>query len=557
MALRQRLLELLGEGAAERPELLHAAAECQMHLPARIGDYTDFYVGIRHAENVGKLFRPDNPLLPNYKHVPIGYHGRASTVRVSGSEVRRPNGQTLPAGASEPVFGPCARLDYELELGIWIGQGNALGEAIPVSRAAEHIAGFCLLNDWSARDIQAWEYQPLGPFLSKSFITSVSPWVVTAEALEPFRRAQPARPEGDPRPLPYLYDDNDQAHGAFDIELEVLLLTEGLREKGLPPQRLTLSNSLSMYWTVAQMVAHHSVNGCQLQPGDLFGSGTLSGAEPGQFGSLLEITAGGKQPVQLASGETRRFLEDGDEVILRARCKREGHVSIGFGECRGKVLAAHPGRADEALYLLPFHLLLPGAHRPGAEGAGLPVAAGQPGPRRRRTPPTRLPGAQPAGPRTGPAGRRGRAADPVAGDHRVPRGALPAPALLSSDPLRRAHERGVAALVGCDIHPLHNASVLNLLRQWGHDEEQVRQWIGHWVGQGLAAVEQLIGDQGWCFGDRPGLADVYLVPQLYAAERFGVALDAWPRIRRVADLAAAHPAFRQAHPANQPDTPAA
>ncbi|HCI2305777.1 TPA: fumarylacetoacetase, partial [Pseudomonas aeruginosa] len=342
-ALRQRLLELLGEGAAERPELLHAAAECQMHLPARIGDYTDFYVGIRHAENVGKLFRPDNPLLPNYKHVPIGYHGRASTVRVSGSEVRRPNGQTLPAGASEPVFGPCARLDYELELGIWIGQGNALGEAIPVSRAAEHIAGFCLLNDWSARDIQAWEYQPLGPFLSKSFITSVSPWVVTAEALEPFRRAQPARPEGDPRPLPYLYDDNDQAHGAFDIELEVLLLTEGLREKGLPPQRLTLSNSLSMYWTVAQMVAHHSVNGCQLQPGDLFGSGTLSGAEPGQFGSLLEITAGGKQPVQLASGETRRFLEDGDEVILRARCKREGHVSIGFGECRGKVLAAHPG----------------------------------------------------------------------------------------------------------------------------------------------------------------------------------------------------------------------
>ncbi len=310
---------------------------------ARIGDYTDFYVGIRHAENVGKLFRPDNPLLPNYKHVPIGYHGRASTVRVSGSEVRRPNGQTLPAGASEPVFGPCARLDYELELGIWIGQGNALGEAIPVSRAAEHIAGFCLLNDWSARDIQAWEYQPLGPFLSKSFITSVSPWVVTAEALEPFRRAQPARPEGDPRPLPYLYDDNDQAHGAFDIELEVLLLTEGLREKGLPPQRLTLSNSLSMYWTVAQMVAHHSVNGCQLQPGDLFGSGTLSGAEPGQFGSLLEITAGGKQPVQLASGETRRFLEDGDEVILRARCKREGHVSIGFGECRGKVLAAHPG----------------------------------------------------------------------------------------------------------------------------------------------------------------------------------------------------------------------
>ncbi|SPY63480.1 fumarylacetoacetase [Pseudomonas aeruginosa] len=342
MALRQRLLELLGEGAAERPELLHAAAECQMHLPARIGDYTDFYVGIRHARTSGKLFRPDNPLLPNYKHVPIGYHGRASTVRVSGSEVRRPNGQTLPAGASEPVFGPCARLDYELELGIWIGQGNALGEAIPVPAPRAHRR---LL---SAQRLVGARHPGLGipaarPFLSKSFITSVSPWVVTAEALEPFRRAQPARPEGDPRPLPYLYDDNDQAHGAFDIELEVLLLTEGLREKGLPPQRLTLSNSLSMYWTVAQMVAHHSVNGCQLQPGDLFGSGTLSGAEPGQFGSLLEITAGGKQPVQLASGETRRFLEDGDEVILRARCKREGHVSIGFGECRGKVLAAHPG----------------------------------------------------------------------------------------------------------------------------------------------------------------------------------------------------------------------
>ena len=556
VALRQRLLELLGEGAAERPELLHPAAECQMHLPARIGDYTDFYVGIRHAENVGKLFRPDNPLLPNYKHVPIGYHGRASTVRVSGSEVRRPNGQTLPAGASEPVFGPCARLDYELELGIWIGQGNALGEAIPVSRAAEHIAGFCLLNDWSARDIQAWEYQPLGPFLSKSFITSVSPWVVTAEALEPFRRAQPARPEGDPRPLPYLYDDNDQAHGAFDIELEVLLLTEGLREKGLPPQRLTLSNSLSMYWTVAQMVAHHSVNGCQLQPGDLFGSGTLSSAEPGQFGSLLEITAGGKQPVQLASGETRRFLEDGDEVILRARCKREGHVSIGFGECRGKVLAALPGRADEALYLLPFHLLLPGAHRPGAEGLdyqSLPVNLVRDGGEHR----------QPAYLALNPQGRV-PALQVDEGELLIQSPAIieyleryPQPALLSSDPLRRARERGVAALVGCDIHPLHNASVLNLLRQWGHDEEQVRQWIGHWVGQGLAAVEQLIGDQGWCFGDRPGLADVYLVPQLYAAERFGVALDAWPRIRRVADLAAAHPAFRQAHPANQPDTPAA
>ena len=347
VALRTRLLELFSEGSTHRgaieaqgATLLPLAADCQLHLPARISDYTDFYVGIEHAQNVGKLFRPDNPLLPNYKHVPIGYHGRASTVRASGTDVRRPKGQTLPAGASEPTFGPCARLDYELELGIWIGQGNEMGEPIAIGDAAEHIAGFCLLNDWSARDIQAWEYQPLGPFLSKSFITSVSPWVVTAEALEPFRTAQPARPEGDPQPLPYLFDKRDQDGGAFDIELEVLLLTEAMREQNLPAHRLTLSNTRYMYWTVAQMVAHHSVNGCQLQAGDLFGSGTLSGPENGQFGSLLEITEGGKKPIELASGEVRKFLEDGDEIILRARCARDGFASIGFGECRGKVLAA-------------------------------------------------------------------------------------------------------------------------------------------------------------------------------------------------------------------------
>lgn len=344
VALRERLLELLGADSPHQAALkpaLYPAAECQLHLPARIGDYTDFYVGIEHAKNVGKLFRPDNPLLPNYKYVPIGYHGRASTIRPSGTDVRRPNGQTLPAGQTEPSFGPCARLDYELELGIWIGQGNAMGDAIPVAQAGEHVAGYCLLNDWSARDIQAWEYQPLGPFLSKSFISTVSPWVVTAEALEPFRCAQPARPEGDPQPLAYLLDPRDQVGGAFDIELEVLLLTERMREQNLPAHRLTLSNTLSMYWTVAQMVAHHSVNGCQLQPGDLFGSGTLSGAKPGQFGSLLEITEGGKVPIELASGEVRRFLEDGDEIILRARCKRDGVASIGFGECRGKILPAH------------------------------------------------------------------------------------------------------------------------------------------------------------------------------------------------------------------------
>jgi len=344
VALRERLLALLGEHGEHQAELkaaLYPASDCQLHLPAKVGDYTDFYVGIQHATNVGKLFRPDNPLLPNYKYVPIGYHGRASTLRPSGTDVRRPKGQTLPAGHTEPSFGPCARLDYELELGIWIAQGNDIGQAIPIAEADQHLAGLCLLNDWSARDIQAWEYQPLGPFLSKSFITTLSPWVVTAEALEPFRCAQPARPEGDPQPLPYLLDPRDQAEGAFDIELEVLLLTERMREQGLPAHRLALSNTLNMYWTVAQLIAHHSVNGCQLQPGDLFGSGTLSGPTADSYGSLLEITEGGKQPVELASGEVRKFLEDGDEIILRARCQRDGVASIGFGECRGKVIAAN------------------------------------------------------------------------------------------------------------------------------------------------------------------------------------------------------------------------
>jgi len=344
VALRERLLALLGEHGEHQAQLkaaLYPASDCQLHLPAKVGDYTDFYVGIQHATNVGKLFRPDNPLLPNYKYVPIGYHGRASTLRPSGTDVRRPKGQTLPAGHTEPSFGPCARLDYELELGIWIAQGNDIGQAIPIAEADQHLAGLCLLNDWSARDIQAWEYQPLGPFLSKSFITTLSPWVVTAEALEPFRCAQPARPEGDPQPLPYLLDPRDQAQGAFDIELEVLLLTERMRERGLPAHRLALSNTLNMYWTVAQLIAHHSVNGCQLQPGDLFGSGTLSGATPDSYGSLLEITVGGKQPVELASGEVRKFLEDGDEIILRARCQRDGAASIGFGECRGKIIAAN------------------------------------------------------------------------------------------------------------------------------------------------------------------------------------------------------------------------
>ncbi|MFJ4256382.1 fumarylacetoacetase [Pseudomonas sp. s4] len=343
VALREVLQSLLVEGAEHRhvvEKCLVVSAECVMHLPARINDYTDFYVGIEHAKNVGKLFRPDNPLLPNYKYVPIGYHGRASTIRPSGVEVQRPNGQTLPAGESKPVFGPSSRLDYELEIGVWVSKGNRLGEPVSISNASEHIAGLCLLNDWSARDVQAWEYQPLGPFLSKSFITTISPWVVTLEALEPFRRPQPKRPSGDPEPLAYLLGEADQAQGAFDIELEVLIQSERMRSEGLEPQRLTLSNTLSMYWTIAQMLTHHTVNGCQLQAGDLMGSGTLSGAEPGQFGSLLEITEGGKKPVVLSSGEERRFLEDGDEIFLKARCTRPGMASIGFGECRGKIIKA-------------------------------------------------------------------------------------------------------------------------------------------------------------------------------------------------------------------------
>ncbi|KAA8709008.1 fumarylacetoacetase [Pseudomonas cannabina] len=343
-ALRSALLQLLDEDSPQRTDLQAATnvllpmRECAMHLPARVGDYTDFYVGIHHALNVGKLFRPDNPLLPNYKYVPIGYHGRASTLCPSGTSIKRPDGQTLPPGQQIPEFGPCKRLDYELELGVWIGTGNAQGEAIGIDHAAEHIAGFCLLNDWSARDIQAWEYQPLGPFLSKSFATTLSPWVVTAEALEPFRSPQPPRPEGDPQPLAYLLDQNDQLQGALDIELEVLLRTERMSALGMAPYRLGLSNSLNMYWTVAQMVAHHSVNGCKLQPGDLLGTGTLSGSQPGQFGSLLEMTEGGKHMITLPGGEQRTFLQNGDEVILRARCHRQGQVSIGFGECRGTVL---------------------------------------------------------------------------------------------------------------------------------------------------------------------------------------------------------------------------
>ncbi len=349
-ALRARLSELLAEGSAERAKAepcLHPAARCALHLPARIGDYTDFYVGIHHATNVGTLFRPDNPLLPNYKWVPIGYHGRASSVVPSGTPIRRPNGQRKRPDEAAPSFGPCRNLDYELELGVWIGPGNALGEPIPIGSAAGHVAGYCLLNDWSARDVQAWEYQPLGPFLAKNFGSTVSPWVVTPEALAPFRVAQPPRPEGDPAPLPYLLDEADQREGALALELEVLLLTPGLKEKGLPPHRVALSNARHLYWTPAQMVAHHTCNGCDLRPGDLFGSGTITAPGEGGYGSLLEATQGGRRPIALASGEERRFLEDGDEVFLRACARREGFATIGFGECRGAVLPA-PSQAAKA-----------------------------------------------------------------------------------------------------------------------------------------------------------------------------------------------------------------
>ena len=345
-ALRARVSHLLAVNSPDRAKvepLLHPAADCTMHLPTRIGDYTDFYAGIHHARNVGTLFRPDAPLLPNYKFVPIGYHGRASSVVVSGVDVRRPNGQTKAPDAAEPRFGPVARLDYELELGIWMGPGNAPGEPIAIADAGERIAGLSLLNDWSARDLQAWEYQPLGPFLAKSFLTTVSPWIVTAEALAPFRVAQPPRPEGDPRPLPYLWDDADQRAGAFAITLEVSIASAEMRHRGLAPHRLSQSTATDLYWTLAQLVAHHSSNGCDLRPGDLFGTGTISGPASGSFGSLIEISRGGAEPVTLPSGETRTFLADGDEVIVRGRCAAPGRIPIGFGACRGVVAPAKQG----------------------------------------------------------------------------------------------------------------------------------------------------------------------------------------------------------------------
>ncbi len=348
-ALRRQVSGLLDANAPAAirsldSRLLHDAAQCALHLPVRVGNFTDFFAGIHHATTAGKINRPDDPLMANYKYVPVAYHSRASSVLASGGEVRRPNGQRRLPGQAEPEYGPSRSFDYEMELGVWIGAGNELGTPIPIAKAGSHIAGFCLLNDWSARDIQVWESQPLGPFLAKSLATFVSPWIVTAEALAPFRIAQPPRPAGDPAPLPHLWDERDQASGAFTIDLEVALLTPSLRETGAAAHVLSRSNTAALYWTAAQMVAHHTSNGCNLQPGDLFGSGTVSGTEPGSEGCLLEMTRGGRNPVALPNGETRDYLHDGDEVIFRGQCSAAGYVTIGFGECRGRVATALPVR---------------------------------------------------------------------------------------------------------------------------------------------------------------------------------------------------------------------
>ncbi|TMH29208.1 MAG: fumarylacetoacetase [Betaproteobacteria bacterium] len=341
-ALRRAISLALRKGSDRSDSLrssLLAQSEVEMGLPCRIGDYTDFYTGIYHATNVGKQFRPDNPLLPNYKWIPIGYHGRASSIGVSPQLFRRPLGQFKRPDDKAPSFGPTQRLDYELELGAFIGTPNAIGEPVAMDDAEEHIFGLVLFNDWTARDVQAWEYQPLGPFLSKNFASTVSPWIVTLEALAPFRTPF-SRPDGDPQPLPYLDSPANRETGGIAIALQVALRTAAMTKAETPPQRLMGSNFRDSYWTLAQLVVHHTVNGCNLQSGDLFGSGTQSGPDPGQGGSLLELTNGGKQPLVLANGETRAFLEDGDTVIMYGYCERSGFRRIGFGECAGTVLPA-------------------------------------------------------------------------------------------------------------------------------------------------------------------------------------------------------------------------
>jgi fumarylacetoacetase len=319
---------------------LYPLSECRLSVTDRIGDYTDFYSSIYHATNVGSMFRPDNPLLPNYKYVPIGYHGRASSIVVSGTDIKRPHGQNRSDAEKPPVFIPCKNLDYEMELGFFVGRGNELGTPIPIGEAEEHIFGVCLVNDWSARDIQAWEYQPLGPFLAKNFATTISPFVVTMEALAPFRTPAFERDPEDPQPLDYLSDEQNQKFGGLDINLEVYIQTEKMRNEEIEPHLLSRSNTKDLYWTVGQMLTHHASNGCNLQTGDLMATGTVSGKEKSERGCMLELTWRGTEPIDLPSGETRRFLEDGDEVIMKGFCEREGFRRIGLGECRGRILPA-------------------------------------------------------------------------------------------------------------------------------------------------------------------------------------------------------------------------
>ena len=316
------------------------ADETDLYAPFNIGDYTDFYCSIYHATNVGSMFRPDNPLLPNYKYVPIGYHGRASSIVISGTNIKRPKGQNRTDQEAPPVFIPCKSLDYEMEVGFFVGQGNELGTSIPIGEAEKHIFGLCLVNDWSARDIQAWEYQPLGPFLAKNFATTISPFVVTMEALAPFRTKAFEREEGDPAPLDYLADDNNEKFGGIDINLEVFIQTEKMRAENIEPHMLSRSNMKDLYWTIGQMLTHHASGGCNLQTGDLIATGTISGKEKSERGSMLELSWRGTAPIELPSGEQRRFLEDGDEIIMKGYCEREGFRRIGFGECRGRILPA-------------------------------------------------------------------------------------------------------------------------------------------------------------------------------------------------------------------------
>jgi fumarylacetoacetase len=343
-ALRLGLSRLLRADATEwRITVEHnltAIADAELFVPVKIGNFADFFASIFHATNAGRLFRPDNPLMPNYKYVPVAYHSRASSVRVSGTPVRRPCGQTKRADETVPTYRAARSLDYELELGFYVGTPSTLGTPVPIGQAGAHVFGFCLLNDWSARDIQAWESQPLGPFLAKNFSTTVSPFVVTAAALAPYRVRAFARPDGDPAPLPHLTASADEAAGGLDIVMEAYILTAKMRQDGAAPFRLSRGSFAQVYWTVAQMVAHHASNGCNLEIGDLMGSGTVSGPEPESWASLLELSKGGKEPVALPDGDTRRFLEDGDEVIFRGHCAREGFARIGFGECRAEIAPA-------------------------------------------------------------------------------------------------------------------------------------------------------------------------------------------------------------------------